>query len=66
VTAGDVNGNGTNDLVVSEDAGGQPLVQVYQVSGNQLKMVTSFLAFGSSMTFGRSDSHGRYHQERHR
>jgi len=52
VTAGDVNGNGTNDLVVSEDAGGQPLVQVYQVSSNQLKLVTSFLAFGSSMNSG--------------
>ena len=52
VAAGDLSGNGTDDLVVSEDAGGQPLVQVYQVSGSQLKLVTSFMAFGTGMVGG--------------
>ncbi|HEV3385389.1 MAG TPA: FG-GAP-like repeat-containing protein, partial [Gemmata sp.] len=52
VTAGDVNGNGTNDLVVSEDAGGQPLVKVFQIVNNQLQVVAGFLAFGSSMNSG--------------
>jgi hypothetical protein len=52
VTAGDVNGNGTNDLVVSEAAGGQPLVKVLQVVNNQLQVVAGFLAFGSSMNSG--------------
>jgi len=52
VTAGDINGNGTSDLVVSEDAGGQPLVQVYQITSSQLHLVTSFDAFGTSMKSG--------------
>jgi hypothetical protein len=52
IAAGDITGQGNNDLVVSESAGGQPLVQVYQIASNQLKLVTSFLAFGSSTTSG--------------
>jgi hypothetical protein len=49
VTAGDLSRDGKADLVVSEGAGGQPLVQVFQIVSNQLKLVTSFLAFPSSM-----------------
>lgn len=52
ITSGNLAVNGNDDLVVSEDAGGQPLVQVYQVTNNQLQLVTSFLAFGSSMNSG--------------
>jgi hypothetical protein len=52
VTSGDFSGNGNNDLVVSEDSGGQPLIQVYQIANNKLQLVTSFLAFGSSMKSG--------------
>jgi hypothetical protein len=52
VTAADLSGNGIDDVIVSEDAGGQPLVQVYQVVSGQLKPVAAFQAFGSSMTSG--------------
>jgi hypothetical protein len=52
VTEGNLTVNGVDDLVVSEDSGGQPLVQVYQVSGSQLKLVTSFDAFSTSITSG--------------
>jgi len=52
VTAGDLTSDGKADLVISEDAGGLPLVQVFQIANNQLHLVTSFLAFGSSMNHG--------------
>lgn len=52
VTAGDLSGNGTNDLIVSEDAGGLPLVQIYQVANNQLQTVASFNAYGKTVTSG--------------
>lgn len=52
LTAGNLNKNGTADLVVSEDAGGQPLVDVFQVVNNKLQLVINFLAFGSTMDAG--------------
>ena len=52
ITSGNLTVNGNDDVVVSEDSGGQPLVQVYQVTNNQLQLVTSFLAFGSTMNSG--------------
>ena len=52
VAAGDVNGDGRAELVVSADAGGLPTVEVYQVTAGQLSPVTSFLAFGAGSTRG--------------
>jgi hypothetical protein len=52
VTAGDLNRDGKADLVVSEDRGGKPLIDVYQIVNSHLQLVTSFLAFGSTMNAG--------------
>jgi hypothetical protein len=51
VAAGDINGDGTPDIITGEDAGGTSLVRVFSgQSGNAL--LQSFTAFGTSFTGG--------------
>lgn len=54
VAAGDVNGDGTADLVVSQDAGGSPQVRVFDgKTGNQFAgTMGSFLAYASNFKGG--------------
>ncbi len=50
VATGDVNDDGRDDVIVSEDAGGTPLVKVY--NGPTGSLLTSYLAFDSTFTGG--------------
>lgn len=47
IAAGDIQGDGKADLVVSADAGGSPRVQVFQVENGALVTVADFIAFDS-------------------
>jgi len=48
VAAGEING--TPDVIASEDAGGEPLIEIF--NGQTDVMTSSFLAFGSAFTGG--------------
>jgi FG-GAP-like repeat/FG-GAP repeat len=52
VAAGDINGDGTDELVVSADAGGLPTVDVFKVAGGQLNFITSFMPFSATNNRG--------------
>ncbi|VTT97326.1 peptidase m10a and m12b matrixin and adamalysin : Calx-beta domain-containing protein OS=Singulisphaera acidiphila (strain ATCC BAA-1392 / DSM 18658 / VKM B-2454 / MOB10) GN=Sinac_5612 PE=4 SV=1: Peptidase_M10: FG-GAP: VCBS [Gemmataceae bacterium] len=52
VAAGDINGDGRDELVVSADRGRSSLVEVYTVSGGALVRTFSFSPFGNLNTFG--------------
>lgn len=52
LAAGDVNGDGKDELVVSADRGRSPLVEVYTVSGGQLVKSVAFTPFGVGNTKG--------------
>lgn len=56
VAAGDVTGDGKADIIVAPDAGGQPLVRVFD--GNSGALLASFLAFPPTYTGGVSVSAG--------
>lgn len=56
VAAGDVTGDGRADIIVAPDAGGQPLVRVFD--GNSGALLASFLAFPPTYTGGVSVSAG--------
>jgi len=50
VAAGDVNSDGTPDVIASEDAGGQPLVRVF--SGTNFARIASFTGLDASFHGG--------------
>jgi hypothetical protein len=52
VAAGDVNRDGKAELVVSADAGGLPVVELYKANGGQLSLVSTFLAFSANSARG--------------
>jgi hypothetical protein len=54
LAAGDVNGDGAAELVVSADAGGGTRIMVYEVGGGKLSAVTDFFAFGDPAFRGGS------------
>jgi fibronectin-binding autotransporter adhesin len=56
VAAGDVNGDGRADIIVAPDAGGQPLVRVFD--GKTGAIIASFLAYSPSFTGGVNVSAG--------
>jgi fibronectin-binding autotransporter adhesin len=56
VAAGDVTGDGRADIIVAPDAGGQPLVRVFD--GKTGAIITSFLAYSPTYTGGVSVSAG--------
>jgi hypothetical protein len=56
VAAGDVTDDGRADIIVAPDAGGQPLVRVFD--GKSGAIITSFLAYPPTFTGGVSVSTG--------
>jgi pimeloyl-ACP methyl ester carboxylesterase len=50
VAAGDLNNDGFADIIVGEDAGGQPRVRVF--SGKDNSLLADFLAYGPGFTGG--------------
>ena len=50
VAAGDLNGNGTADIVVGAGAGGGPNVKVYE--GGSMAVIRDFFAFSPTFTGG--------------
>ena len=52
VACGDLDGDGTSEIVVSFDRGVGPEVRVYRVVGTGVTLVTSFLAYEPSFTGG--------------
>jgi|GEM_PF-728205 len=61
IATGDVNDDGTPDLIASETTGGQPLVRV--VDGHTLTRIQSFLAFGSSFAGGVAVASGDFNND---
>lgn len=49
VAVGDVDGNGTREIVIAPDRGAAPTVKIFDLKGNLLK---SFLAYGSGFRGG--------------
>ncbi|MGH2669753.1 MAG: FG-GAP repeat protein, partial [bacterium] len=52
VAAGDVDGDGKADIITGAGAGGTPHVKVFDVSGQNIKEIRSFQAYGQGFTGG--------------
>jgi hypothetical protein len=59
VAAGDVNGDGTSEVITGAGSGGGPVVEVWSLATGSATMATSFLAFDAGLRGGVTVAYGR-------